>query len=73
MTRPFWGRVPTFYLLSELFDAARQNPNIGMNAPGRLIGRHCVARKLKAQAKRRKGRVKANVRHKAGRAVYTPD
>lgn len=55
-----------------LFIAERNNPANPMNEPGRLTGKHCVARKLRAQAKRRNGRVKANKRHRAGRAVFTP-
>lgn len=64
--------MQTFYLINELFDMARQNPRNPMNEPGKLQGRHCTARLLRAQAKRRKGRVKANKRHRAGRMVFTP-
>lgn len=55
-----------------LFEAARVNPANPMNQPNRLTGKHCVARKERAQEKRRSGRVKANKRHRAGRAVFNP-
>lgn len=58
--------------LQQLFEAARMNPRNPMNEPGRLTGRHCVARKLRAQTRRKKGRVKANVRHRAGRRTFEP-
>ena len=58
--------------LTDLFDDARKNPRNPMNEPGRLTGRYCIPRQLRAQAKRRNGRVKANVSHRAGRAVYQP-
>lgn len=35
-----------------LFSIARVNPRNPMNQPGRLMGRHCVARLQRAQAKR---------------------
>lgn len=38
--------------LKSLFTAARNNPANPMNQPGRLMGRHCVARLQRAQAKR---------------------
>lgn len=59
-----------FYLLDELFEQARMNPHNPMNEGGRLQGRHCVARKLRAQAKRKNGRVKNGVRKRAGRKVF---
>lgn len=40
--------------IEDLFDAARLNPDNPMNEPGRLTGRHCVARKKRGQSKRRK-------------------
>lgn len=39
--------------LRGLFHLVRENDRHPMNQP-RLMGRHCVARKLRAQAKRRK-------------------
>lgn len=63
----------TFYVIQELFEMARRNPRNSMNEPDKLTGRHCVARKLKAQGRRQRGRVKANKRYKEGRAVYQPD
>lgn len=38
--------------LQSLFAAERSNPANPMNQPGRLMGRHCVARLQRAQAKR---------------------
>lgn len=62
----------TFYSITELFEMARMNPSAPINQAGRLQGRHCVARKLRAQACRKAGRVKANKRHREGRMVYSP-
>lgn len=42
------------YSISDLFSAARANPRNPMNRPGRLTGRHCVAKLQRGQAKRRK-------------------
>lgn len=58
--------------LQLLFDAERRNPANPMNQPGRLMGRHCIARLRKAKAKRAKGRVVKGLRHRAGRATFTP-
>lgn len=57
-----------FFLLDELFENARMNPHNPMNEAGRLTGRHCVARKMRAQAKRKAGRVKRGVRKRGKRA-----
>ncbi len=38
----------------------------------RLTGRHCKARLERAKARRAKGRVKANIRHREGRKTFTP-
>lgn len=38
--------------IHQLFSIARVNPRNPMNQPGRLMGRHCVARLQRAQAKR---------------------
>jgi len=53
--------MPAFDI-HEMFAAARANPSNPMNRPGRLMGRHCKARLLRAQAKR----------IKAGKAKFTP-
>lgn len=48
-------------VLKALFAAVRANPKHPMNRP-RLMGRHCRARLLRGQAKRRA----------AGKTVFTP-
>lgn len=58
--------------LDALFEALRENPRAKINMPGRLTGKHCQARLQRAQAKRRQGRVKEAVRHREGRASFTP-
>lgn len=50
--------------LKSLFDAAYSNPRYPLNQAGRLMGRHCVARKERAQSKRRK--------HPRGLTPYEP-
>lgn len=42
------------FSIKALFHAARINPRNPMNQAGRLMGKHCRARLLRAQAKRRK-------------------
>lgn len=41
-------------IIEHLFQAARMNPKNPMNQAGRLMGRHCKARLLRAQARRQK-------------------
>lgn len=48
-------------LVKALFEAVRFNPRRPMNQP-RLMGKHCRARLLRGQAKRRK----------AGKTVFNP-
>lgn len=54
-------------LLKKLFEMAMAAKLVSRDG-----GRHEKARRLRGQARRAKGRVKANVRHKAGRSVYGP-
>ena len=47
----------------KLFEAVKHSPKLPMNQAGRLMGKHCKARLLRAQAKRRTIR---------GHVAYTP-
>lgn len=42
--------------IKQLWHMALTNPRAVLNAPGRLMGRHCVGRKLRGQAKRAKAK-----------------
>lgn len=42
------------FSITDLFRAARENLANPMNQPGRLTGKHCVARLQRAQAKRQR-------------------